>query len=139
MKNYVIKNIHGDLKVISPRGFIPEDVLCEAPAEFDPDQDDPKCLGIDVDSGNVSIDIAKRDELRASRAAVKAERIAQRPWNELRSKRNSLLSASDWTQMRDASLSKAKKDQWKEYRQALKDLPENTPDINNVQWPEKPE
>lgn len=58
--------------------------------------------------------------------------------NGLRGARNSLLTSSDWTQMPDSPLSDQEKQQWATYRQALRDLPANTPDPLNVTWPEPP-
>jgi len=43
---------------------------------------------------------------------------------ELRRKRNNALRHSDWTQFSDSPLSEDKKDEWKVYRQELRDLPE---------------
>ena len=54
----------------------------------------------------------------------------------VRGKRNSLLAESDWTQNRDVVLSNDT--EWKKYRQALRDLPENTTDWTNPPWPTKP-
>lgn len=56
--------------------------------------------------------------------------------NALRRKRNVKLAECDWTQMSDVAL--ANKDEWKTYRQALRDLPETTTDYNNVVYPSKP-
>ena len=56
----------------------------------------------------------------------------------LRSERNALLSYSDWTQLPDAPLSNEKKQEWVNYRQQLRDLPD-TVDINNIVYPQKPE
>jgi hypothetical protein len=59
----------------------------------------------------------------------------------LRSIRNSLLTECDWTQMPDAPLSKEAKLQWATYRQELRDLPSNYPNLtsmDNVVFPEKP-
>lgn len=59
--------------------------------------------------------------------------------NDLRNKRNRLLQESDWTQtVSDIPMSEEKKEEWRIYRQALRDLPENV-DINNVVYPQKPE
>lgn len=55
----------------------------------------------------------------------------------LRSKRDELLSKSDWTQMPDSPLDAAKKAEWAAYRQELRDLP-NTVDINNPVFPTMP-
>lgn len=142
MKNYVVKNLRGELKVISPRGFIPEDVLCEAPSEYDFNLDSPECLTIDESSGSpvASVDTIKQGEMRAERAQVKLEREEARPMNDLRSKRNSLLAQSDWTELssRRKKMTPAEKKAWDEYRDALRDLPENA-DPKNPQWPQKPE
>ena len=58
----------------------------------------------------------------------------------LREERNYLLSQCDWTQVVDSVL--PNKEEWKTYRQALRDLPSNveltSDDFSNV-FPEKPE
>ena len=43
---------------------------------------------------------------------------------QLRSKRDSLLSASDWTQLPDSPLSQEQKTKWTQYRQYLRDIPQ---------------
>ena len=53
----------------------------------------------------------------------------------LRMRRNKLLAESDWTQSRDVFLSND--EEWKTYRQQLRDLPKNTDPMNTV-WPTKP-
>ena len=53
----------------------------------------------------------------------------------LRIRRNKLLTESDWTQSRDVFLSND--EEWKTYRQQLRDLPKNTDPMNTV-WPTKP-
>ena len=53
----------------------------------------------------------------------------------LRTRRNELLTKSDWTQSRDILLSND--EEWKTYRQQLRDLPKNTDPMNPV-WPTKP-
>lgn len=50
----------------------------------------------------------------------------------LRRQRNAFLSESDWTQLPDAPVDR---NAWAQYRQALRDLPENTVDLNNPVWP----
>lgn len=47
--------------------------------------------------------------------------------------RDQMLAASDWTQLPDAPLSEAQRAEWREYRQALRDLPETGV------WPEHPD
>ncbi len=57
----------------------------------------------------------------------------------LREERNYLLSQCDWTQVVDSVL--PNKEEWKTYRQALRDLPSNveltSDDFSNV-FPSKP-
>jgi hypothetical protein len=53
----------------------------------------------------------------------------------LRNERDRLLAASDWTQVPDAPVDQAA---WAEYRQALRDLPANTTDPRNPNWPTTP-
>lgn len=53
----------------------------------------------------------------------------------VRSQRNDLLAASDWTQVADAPVDKAS---WADYRQALRDIPQQAGFPENVIWPEQP-
>ena len=56
-------------------------------------------------------------------------------WNVIRSKRNKLLSKSDYTQMTDWPGDKAS---WATYRQALRDLPQTYANAVDVIWPTAP-
>lgn len=60
-------------------------------------------------------------------------------FNALREERNRRLSVCDWTQLADAPLTTEQKAAWSAYRQALRDLPENTVDPANPVWPISPE
>jgi hypothetical protein len=53
----------------------------------------------------------------------------------VRNERNSLLAASDWTQLADATVDKAA---WAVYRQALRDIPEQAGFPYNVTFPVTP-
>lgn len=60
--------------------------------------------------------------------------------NQLRGERNKKLQESDWTQLLDSPLGDAVKEQWRAYRQALRDLPgvyqdDQTLSIEAVIWP----
>jgi hypothetical protein len=59
----------------------------------------------------------------------------------IRAERDALLAASDWTQLLDArtAMGEAKAAEWDAYRQALRDVPQQSgfPDV--VEWPIKPE
>ena len=54
-----------------------------------------------------------------------------------RAERNSLLASSDDMVLPDRGLSESKINEWKTYRQALRDM--DFSDINNLNWPTKPE
>ena len=48
------------------------------------------------------------------------------PWTDLfKQRRNDLLLCCDWTQGTDAPITAEKKEEWKVYRQKLRDLPAN--------------
>lgn len=60
---------------------------------------------------------------------------------EIRVKRNGLLEESDWTQYTDSPLTEEVKEEWKVYRQELRDWPEVISDISSLEeivWPQKP-
>ena len=76
-----------------------------------------------------------------------AELQVAEPMRLLRQKRNELIAETDWTQLKDISLDSIREKNWKEYRQALRDLPNgSTPklnsygglDMSSVTWPDKP-
>lgn len=56
--------------------------------------------------------------------------------SQIRAERDSLLSASDWTQLPDAPVDRAA---WAVYRQALRDITSQEGFPTDVVWPIKPE
>jgi hypothetical protein len=60
-------------------------------------------------------------------------------WASLRTERNTLLASSDWTQSPDSPLADEAKSEWAVHREALRDLPVNTPDPVDPTWPDAPE
>lgn len=88
-----------------------------------------------------SEDITKPTE--AAITAKIAELSDAQPMEDLRRERNRLIAKSDWMANSDVTMS----DEWRTYRQALRDLPstatpvlDNTskPGISGVTWPTKP-
>ncbi|MEL4429504.1 tail fiber assembly protein [Shewanella mangrovisoli] len=57
---------------------------------------------------------------------------------ELKLTRNRLLRETDWAMTVDAPLSAEKVEEFKAYRQALRDIPQTYSDPDAVVWPEKP-
>ena len=66
-----------------------------------------------------------------------AEAAAGLTWDDIRSKRDSILQATDWTMTTGATVDQA---QWAAYRQVIRDIPQTykdkTPD--DVVWPTQP-
>ena len=83
------------------------------------------------------------DEINAKLAELKSAE----PFKLLRIERNRRLAETDWTQLKDIDLDIIRERNWKNYRQALRDLPsKSTPKLNSngdldmtsVTWPDKP-
>ena len=69
------------------------------------------------------------------------------PMRLLRIERNRRLAETDWTQLKDIDLDIIRERNWKNYRQALRDLPSKSKpilddygalDMSSVTWPDKP-
>jgi len=65
---------------------------------------------------------------------LEAERVEQKA-NQVRAERDRLLTASDWTQVADAPVVSL---EWQPYRQALRDVPQQSGFPDSVDWPEPP-
>ena len=90
----------------------------------------------DIEGGVVAYD-ADGNEVTLDADAVAAETITvdnARNLASLRSQRNQLLAETDYLALSDATLS----EEMRTYRQALRDLPDNTSDPANPTWPVKP-
>jgi hypothetical protein len=58
-----------------------------------------------------------------------------REMEQIRNHRNGLLVETDWRATSDLTMS----DEWKTYRQELRDIPASNTVYENVTWPTKPE
>jgi hypothetical protein len=56
--------------------------------------------------------------------------------NSLRARRNELLAASDWINQPDASPTNV--EEWKAYRQELRDMMDGITELKNIQFPTDP-
>lgn len=94
-----------------------------------------------LDSNNFEIEksLAEAEIYEKQQAVIREQEspayIAEQKWNEIRSKRNSLLSQSDWTQLED---SRENKEVWATYRQELRNIPQTFSIPESVIWPSKP-
>ena len=78
------------------------------------------------------------DEITLVEDPAKVAQKTEAAWTSLRSQRNQLLAASDWTRLDDVSLTDEQKAQWAEYRAALRDVTKGLEDPARVQWPTRP-
>ena len=71
----------------------------------------------------------------------------EEPLTLLREERNRLIAETDWTQLKDIDLDIIRERNWKNYRQALRDLPSKSNpkldgsgklDASSITWPTKP-
>ena len=60
-------------------------------------------------------------------------------WDTLRTKRNTLLAESDWTQLSDSPLTTEQKSSFATYRQDLRDITDDYSSPVDVIWPTKPD
>ena len=88
-----------------------------------------------VVTGQVTVREWTQEEIDARIA-----RLTPMQWDTLREERNSRLATSDIYVAMDRwdTYTEDKKQEWRDYRQALRDLPENTTDPFNPVWPIKP-
>jgi hypothetical protein len=56
----------------------------------------------------------------------------------VRNKRNELISQCDWTQLNDAPINSLQRADWVDYRQALRDVPQQSGFPWEVVWPTTP-
>ena len=80
------------------------------------------------------LDTNQTQPTEAEIQAELARLIAEQPWEALRTRRNQLLTETDYLALADSTLT----DEMRTYRQALRDLPANTEDPANPVWPTKP-
>ena len=78
-------------------------------------------------------------------APIQADLEAEKPviknilgFQQLRYQRDKKLAETDWVVTKANETGIAESNEWKTYRQALRDLPSNTTDPFNPTWPTKP-
>ena len=74
-------------------------------------------------------------DLETRKAAAPSETDIK--WLQVRNERNSLLSETDWVVTKASETGVAVSDDWKTYRQALRDVPSQS-DPDNITWPTSP-
>ena len=84
--------------------------------------------------------LTESEYLAAKKQAWEAG-AATRAFASLRSKRDELLTNSDWRVMPDSPLADDKKTEWTNYRKNLRDLPasyNNSTVVGTITWPTAP-
>lgn len=74
----------------------------------------------------------------AQKSESEIQEFINQQWINIRSQREIYLKECDWTQLSDVPLSDEKKEEWKLYRQSLRDIT-NYDNPYHVIWPTKPE
>ena len=81
---------------------------------------------------------AEEEAARDAEEKAWADAAPARRMENLRTQRNQLLVETDWMGNSDVTMS----NDWKTYRQALRDITKTTPAddaLSNITWPKKPE
>ena len=81
---------------------------------------------------------AEEEKARDLEEQAWADGAPARRMADLRDQRNQLLAETDWMGNSDVTMS----EDWKTYRQALRDITKTTPAddaLSNITWPKKPE
>tara|TARA_B100000900_G_scaffold397355_1_gene397596 strand:- start:27 stop:311 length:285 start_codon:yes stop_codon:yes gene_type:complete len=79
---------------------------------------------------------AEEEKARDAEEKAWADGEAERKLNGVREVRNSLLAETDWMSFGD---SPTISDEWKKYRQDLRDITKTYKSLDDVKWPTKPE
>jgi hypothetical protein len=91
-------------------------------------------IEVNVQTGEVTQIPLTAEEI-AEREAYERDVLPGLQLEQLRAKRNQLLTETDYLALVDSTLT----DEMQAYRQALRDLPANTVDPADPVWPTKPE
>ena len=89
-------------------------------------------------NGNIVQFTAEEEAARDAEEKEWADAAPARRMKNLRTQRNQLLAETDWMGNSDVTMS----NDWKTYRQALRDITKTTPAddaLSNITWPTKPE
>ena len=99
----------------------------------------PNVVSIDDTAGAFDADGNAVDIDESLVEAEVARLIAEQPAKEARSKRDRLLTESDWVTIRATDTGDPVPTEWLDYRQALRDITEQTGFPEEIEWPQEPE
>lgn len=79
--------------------------------------------------------LGKKIVYKSRKLQLADQAIPALTWEQVRKQRESKLRASDWTQMPDTALSAEEVDEWRKYRQDLRNITETFDNPDKVVWP----
>ena len=132
-ENYTI----GQLRKDNPNVSFPKDIPLEMLASYDVY---PLTVEDRPSYNNLTEDVILDTPTEVDGSWTQSYSVVQKSEEEaaqnIRSRRNMLLSNSDWTQITDATVDKTA---WATYRQSLRDITSQDGFPYTVTWPTKPE
>jgi hypothetical protein len=106
------------------------------PYRFEPTIIPPNCIS-NGSSFEITDDEVVEIQLYREKSQSEIDSELNSLWYSIRYRRNIELKECDWTQIADSPLSEELKDEWKTYRQELRDITLQT-DPYNIIWPTIP-
>ena len=103
------------------------------PYRFEPATIPSNCIG-NGSSFEITDDEVIETQLYREKSQSEIDSELNSLWSNIRYRRNAELKECDWTQIPDSPLSEELKDEWKTYRQLLRDITLQT-DPYNIIWP----
>lgn len=92
---------------------------------------------VSIDGGFAVIDPPKPEELEPETAKPPSPTTEEKA-TQVRLQRDALLSSCDWVVVRSQELGEPVPEAWADYRQALRDVPQQEGFPTDIAWPEKP-
>lgn len=134
---YLIEHSNGIITSVSQIAYIDEKELNDNQFYLYTDKEPSYFFNCIVENNNSIIYLGERGPYDIIDVKNKCyTKSLQLLYDGMRSKRDLLLKESDWTQLPDVPL--ATKEKWAVYRQALRDITQQS-DPFNIVWPEPPQ
>lgn len=115
-----------------------EDISKREPYEFEHEE-----TYMNPETGETETKVVKSPSIKrffviGEKPAPVPEPTQEEKEQAIRNERNLRLAYTDWTQLPDAPLTAEQKSAYAEYRQALRDIPEQAGFPDAIEWPEEP-
>lgn len=133
-----------ELRYRLPNVFLPKELTPEVLASIGfvqvPEQPAPERVSLHATVPDIPVIGDNGEIVRTYEFVPYTEEGLEHRRNELRAKRDKLLKECDWTQSEDvqAGMTAVERQQWSDYRAALRNMTDDFEDPNIVTWPVKP-